>query len=76
VTTTVTTTVRVVNGVHNDTADAWTFTEVAITTSLTDLYVLVLFVADNAKRGGALHVHQADFTRWEAYLGVVAFFSH
>ncbi len=49
VTTTVTTTVWVISGVHNDTTDTWALTLVAVTTSFTDLDVLVLFVTDNTK---------------------------
>jgi isopropylmalate/homocitrate/citramalate synthase len=47
VTTTVTTTVWVIYGVHNDTTDAWALALVAVATGFTDLDVLVLFVADD-----------------------------
>ena len=43
----VTTTMWVVGSVHNDTADRWALTLVAVTAGFADLNVLVLFVADN-----------------------------
>ena len=47
VTATVTTTVRVVDSVHNDTTDTWALTLVAVAASFTNLDVLVLLVADD-----------------------------
>jgi hypothetical protein len=61
VTATVTTTMRVVGGIHDDTADSWADALVAIATGLTDLDVLVLLVADNSETSGAIFVHQAEF---------------
>jgi hypothetical protein len=76
VTTTVTTTVWMVNGVHDDTTHRWALTEVTRTTSLTDLDVLVLFVTDDTDSSGAVQVDQTDFAGWQAYLRVVTFLSH
>jgi hypothetical protein len=76
VTTTVTTTVGVVNSVHDNTTDTWALTQVARTTSLTDLDVLVLFVTNDTDSSGAVQVHQANFAGGEADLCVVTFLSH
>jgi hypothetical protein len=76
VTTTVTTTVWVVNGVHDNTTDTWALTQVTRTTSLTDLDVLVLFVTDDTDSRGAVQVDQANLTGGEADLSVVTFLSH
>jgi hypothetical protein len=46
--TTVTTTVWVIYGVHNHTANAWANTHAALAASRTDLDVLVLLVANTA----------------------------
>jgi hypothetical protein len=62
VTTTVTTTVWVVYGVHNNTTYRWANTHVALTTGFTDLNVLVLLVAYNAKASGTFQVYEAYFT--------------
>jgi hypothetical protein len=48
VTTTITTTMRVINGVHNNTTNARTLAQVTGTTSLADFHILMLFVADDA----------------------------
>src|SRR5579859_3896870 len=76
VTATVTTTVRVVNSVHNHAANARANTHVALAASLTNLNILVLFVANNAHAGGALQAHQANFAAGQTHLGVVALFGH
>ena len=61
VTTTVTTTVWVISGVHNNTTDTWALTLVAVTTGFTDLNVLVLLVADDTDDSRTFSVDQADF---------------
>src|SRR5690606_35578527 len=76
VTTTITTTVWVIGCVHNDTTYTWALALQTLTTSFTDLDVLVLFVTDRAHRCGASQVDQADFATWQFDLSVVAFFCH
>jgi hypothetical protein len=43
---TVTTTVRVVGSIHNNSAHRWAESHVALTAGFADLHVLVLFVAN------------------------------
>jgi hypothetical protein len=76
VTTTVTTTVRVIDCVHDHTAHAWALAQVAIATSLTDLHILVLFVADNTDRSRASQEEPADFAARHTHLGVLTLFGH
>ena len=49
VTTTITTTMRVISGVHNHATYAWALAEVTVTTGFTDFDVLVLLVTDDTK---------------------------
>ena len=63
-TATVTTAVRVVGGVHDDTADRRTLAFVAVAASFTDLDVLVLLVANNTEGSRAILIDQTDFTTW------------
>jgi hypothetical protein len=75
-TTTVTTTMWVVNSVHNNTADAWADAHAALAACRTDFDVLVLFVTDNTDASHALEAEFADFTAWHTNECVVAFFRH
>jgi hypothetical protein len=61
VTTTITTTMRVIYGVHNDTADAWALTLESVTACFTDLDVLVLFVTQGTDAGSTFNIYAADF---------------
>ena len=70
---TFTTTVRVIDRVHRDTAVGRTNTLPAITSSLTDRDVLVIGVADLAHRRHAGYEHAARFTRGQLEQCVVAF---
>jgi len=76
VTTTVSTAVRVINGVHDDTADGGTDAFVPVTPGFAELDVLVLFVADDAKAGGAVFIDQTDFAARQADLGVAVVAAH
>jgi hypothetical protein len=71
---TVTTTVRVISGVHNDTTDRRADAHAAFTTSGTYFDVLVLFVAYGTDVGCAFYSETADFTARHFYHGVIAFF--
>jgi hypothetical protein len=53
VTSTVTTTVWVVDGVHNDAANGRAYAHMALTASFADLDILVLLVAEAAEAGVA-----------------------
>ena len=68
-----TTTVRVIDRVHDHTANGRTNTAPAHRTSFTDLAQAVLFVGDFANRGAAFDVDLANFARPHANLGVGAF---
>jgi len=57
VTTTVTTTMRVVYGVHNDTTDGRALAKVARTAGFSDFDILVLLVADDTDSRGAAQVN-------------------
>src|SRR6476661_3137234 len=74
--TTFTTTVRVVDRVHDDTADGRADTAPTHRTGFTDLAQAVLGVADFTHGGAALDVHATHFTRAQANLGVGAFTGH
>ena len=58
---TLTTTVRVINRIHNDTTDGWTHTAPAHCTRLTDRTQTVLGVTNFAQRSFAVDMHLADF---------------
>jgi hypothetical protein len=73
---TFTTTVRVIDRVHDHTADGRTNTAPAHRASLTDLAQAVFGIADFANGCAALDVHAANFTRAQANLGVGAFAGH
>src|SRR5690606_36423298 len=68
-----TTAVRVIDGVHDDTANRRPDTEPALRTGLADLAQVVLIVADFADRGAAVHVDLAHFARTHARRDVLAF---
>ena len=74
--TTITTTVWVVRGVHDHTTNSWADTLVAAAAGFADFYVLVLLVAKHANAGGALNINQTHFAAGQAHLGVVFFFGH
>jgi hypothetical protein len=57
VTPTITTTMRVINSIHNDSSNAWSDTLITVTTSFTDLNVLVLFVTDATNGSHAVFVN-------------------
>lgn len=76
VTTTVTTTMRVIDSVHDDTADTRTLTLVTVAAGLANLDVLVLFVADNTQAGGTIFIDEADFAARQTYLGVTVVTAH
>ena len=75
-TATVTTTVRMVNCVHHNTAHTWALALVTVTAGFTDLYVLVLLVADGTDRSRAGQKKLADFAAGHAHLSVVPLFGH
>ena len=76
VTTTVTTTMRVIGGVHNDTTDRWALTQVAAAAGFTDFDVLVLLVADNTERSRTVFINKADFAARQANLGIAVIAAH
>jgi len=57
VTTTVTTTVWVINSVHNNTTNRWAFAKATITSGFTNLYVLVLSVTNGANLGSTFNMN-------------------
>ena len=59
--TTVTTTVWVINSVHDDTTNSWADTHATLASGRTDLDVLVLFVTDNTDARHTLKSETADF---------------
>src|SRR5471032_1858403 len=73
---TFTTTVRVIDRVHDHTADGRTNTAPAHRTSFTDLVQAVFGIADFAHGGTALDVHATHFTRAQAHLSVGAVTGH
>ncbi len=73
---TFTTTVRVIDRVHDHTANGRTNTTPAHRASFTDLAQAVFGIADFANGSAALDVHATDFTRAQADLGVGAFTCH
>jgi hypothetical protein len=62
VTSTVTTTVRVICGIHDNTTDAWANTLATVTTSRTDLNVLVLDVTNNTECSCCFQSETTNFT--------------
>jgi hypothetical protein len=76
VTSTITTTVWVIDCVHHNTTHAWAFAKVAVATGFADFNVLVLFIADNADTCSTDKEEFADFTARHTHLGVIAFFGH
>src|SRR5919112_4494179 len=66
------TTVRVVDGVHDDTADGRTLALPAHAAGLAPVDVRLLGVADLADRGAAAHVHEAHLARGHAQRGARA----
>ena len=71
-----TTTMRVISCVHNDTADRWANTLAAITTSFTNLDVLMLLVTNGTDACCAHSVDHTYFATWQLYLYVVFVFCH
>src|SRR5690606_1716253 len=67
-----TTTVRVVDGVHRDTADGRAHALPALAAGLAPVDVRLLSVADLADRRAAAHVDVADLARRQTQLGVGA----
>jgi hypothetical protein len=76
VTSTVTTTMRVVGSVHYNSTDSWAHALLAAAASLAELDVLVLFVADYTDTGSTINVNQTNFAARQLYLGVFTFFGH
>src|SRR5690606_5433927 len=72
----VTTTVRVVDCVHNHAADSRADAHLALAAGLADLDVLVLLVADNADNRHAFNRNFADFAAGQFDLGVIALAGH
>src|SRR5574343_946549 len=70
-----TTTVRVIDRVHDGTANGRTDTTPTLGTGFTDLAQVVFFVADFANRCTALDVHATNFARAETNLSIDAFTS-
>jgi hypothetical protein len=71
-----TTTHRVVHRVHCSTANLGTTSPVTVSTSLTELYVLVVRVADAANRSHALNVDPSELTRGHKDDSILAFTGH
>src|SRR6187431_2791173 len=71
-----TTTMRVVDRVHGDTADGRADALPAVAAGLAPVDVRLLGVADLADRGAAARVHVADLARGETQLGVRAVLRH
>lgn len=76
VSTAVTTTVRVVGGVHYHTANAGTEAHMAFAAGTADLNILVLFVAYYADCGHTVDIYHPYFTTRQFHLGVILFFSY
>src|ERR1700733_4349662 len=68
--------VRVVDGVHRDTAHRRALPEVALAAGLADDLVLVIEIAELADGGAADDQDAPDFARRHAHLRVVAFLGH
>ena len=71
-----TTTVRVIAGVHDRTADSGSDAHVAGTSGLTDVDVLMLEVSDLTDGGHAVVGNVSQLARGESEKGVAAFLSH
>jgi hypothetical protein len=76
VTTTVTTTMRVVGSVHDDTADRRANAHMALTAGFADLDILMLFITDGADGCHTFNINQADFTTWQTNLGIIFLFGN
>lgn len=68
--TTLTTTVWVINRVHNNTADGWANTLVTVTTGFTKVLVAVIRVGNSANSGHAFLTNQTQLARGQADLCV------
>src|SRR4051812_995311 len=55
------TTVRVIDGIHNNTTICWPDAHMASTAGFTDRYILVVQVPDLADSCAAVEINQADF---------------
>jgi hypothetical protein len=64
VSTTIATAVRVVGGIHNYAPNCRPNSFMAGAAGFTDLYILVLFVADNSYGSHAVGINHADFAAW------------
>ena len=73
--TTLTTTMRVINRVHYHTTNGRTNTAPTIGTSLTNFSQTLLFITHFANSCSAINMDFTNFTRAQAYLGVNTFFS-
>src|SRR5699024_7841953 len=71
-----TTTVRVVVGVHCRTTNVRALAHVTAASSLTDLEVLMIHVANLTKCGHAAEVNHANFTARHAQLAIVVDLGH
>lgn len=76
VTAAVTAAMRVVGGIHYDTADSRPDAFAPSAAGLTDFDILVLFIAYNTNCGHAVGVNHPDFAARQADLSVVFFFGH
>jgi hypothetical protein len=76
VATTVTTTMRVIYSVHDNTTNTWALAEVTASTGFTDFDVLVLLISNNANCCSAVEVYEAYFTTRESDLSVLTLFCH
>ena len=73
---TLTTTVRVIAGVHDGTANGRTDTHMAFSSRFTEFYVLVVSVADYTDGRSAIESYHTNFAGRKSYLSVVTFLSH
>jgi hypothetical protein len=72
----VTAAVRMVYGIHHDTADSRSYSFTAFAAGRTDLYILVLFITDGADARRAFKPEFADFAARHPDKRIIAFFSH
>src|SRR5712692_5676857 len=73
---TLTTTVRVIDRVHDNTTHRRTHTAPAHRTSFTDFAQIVLAITDFTHRRTALNMHAAHFARAQTHLSVSTFARH
>jgi len=71
-----TTTMWVIYGVHNNTADSWADTQPTTTSSLTDIDACVVVVSDNAYGGATTHENLAKLTRGQTKESISSLFCH